>query len=71
MLSSTEQRYCPSCQRETNHVVGLVDKSFGKQPTPEQKPSHQRLHYRLGANWIALNDMPSVKIAEITVIDES
>ncbi|WP_239693541.1 hypothetical protein [Aeromonas allosaccharophila] len=37
LLSSTEQRYCPSCQRETNHVVVLVDKSFGKQPTPEQK----------------------------------
>ncbi|MFB2850049.1 hypothetical protein [Aeromonas veronii] len=37
LLSSTEQRYCPSCQRETNHVVVLVDKSFGKQPKPEQK----------------------------------
>ncbi len=37
LLSSTEQRVCPSCQRETNHVVVLVDKSFGKQPTPEQK----------------------------------
>ncbi len=37
MLSSTEKRFCPHCQRETNHVVVLVDKSFGKQPTPEQK----------------------------------
>ncbi|MFM5381889.1 hypothetical protein ACET87_07420 [Aeromonas veronii] len=37
MLSSTEQRYCSSCQRETNHVVVLVDKAFGQQLTPEQK----------------------------------
>ena len=37
LLASTEKRFCPSCQRETNHVVVLVDKSFGKQPTPEQK----------------------------------
>ncbi|WP_421249659.1 hypothetical protein [Aeromonas sp. 603359] len=37
LLSSTEQRVCPSCQRETNHVVVLVDKSFGQQLTPEQK----------------------------------
>ncbi|HHQ4783026.1 hypothetical protein [Aeromonas veronii] len=37
MLSSTEQRYCPSCQRETNHVVVLVDKSYGKEVKPEQK----------------------------------
>ncbi|MFB2854602.1 hypothetical protein ACE1BL_06280 [Aeromonas allosaccharophila] len=37
LLSSTEKRVCPHCQRETNHVVVLVDKSFGKQPTPEQK----------------------------------
>ncbi|WP_429088440.1 hypothetical protein [Aeromonas allosaccharophila] len=37
LLSSTEKRFCPHCQRETNHVVVLVDKSFGKQPTPEQK----------------------------------
>ncbi|HHQ4542317.1 hypothetical protein JD502_08560 [Aeromonas veronii] len=37
MLSSTEQRVCSSCQRETNHVVVLVDKSFGLQLTPEQK----------------------------------
>ncbi len=37
LLSSTEQRYCSSCQRETNHVVVLVDKSFGQQLTPEQK----------------------------------
>ncbi|MGL6413797.1 hypothetical protein ACSZMN_06850 [Aeromonas veronii] len=37
LLSSTEQRYCPSCQRETNHVVVLVDKTFGQQLTPEQK----------------------------------
>ncbi|WP_421259403.1 hypothetical protein [Aeromonas sp. 602826] len=37
LLSSTEQRVCPSCQRETNHVVVLVDKSFGQQLTPAQK----------------------------------
>ncbi|WP_231554851.1 hypothetical protein [Aeromonas allosaccharophila] len=37
LLSSTEKRFCPHCQSETNHVVVLVDKSFGKQPTPEQK----------------------------------
>lgn len=37
LLSSTEQRYCPSCQRETNHVVVLVDKSYGKEVKPEQK----------------------------------
>ncbi|WDO02483.1 hypothetical protein C3Y05_002315 [Aeromonas allosaccharophila] len=37
LLSSTEKRFCPSCQRETNHVVVLVDKSFGQQPTQEQK----------------------------------
>lgn len=37
LLASTEKRFCPSCQRETNHVVVLVDKSFDKQPTPEQK----------------------------------
>lgn len=37
MLSSTEQRVCSSCQRETNHVVVLVDKAFGQQLTPEQK----------------------------------
>ena len=37
LLASTEKRFCPHCQRETNHVVVLVDKSFGKQPTPEQK----------------------------------
>lgn len=37
LLSSTEKRFCPHCQRETNHVGVLVDKSFGKQPTPEQK----------------------------------
>ncbi|HHQ4443837.1 TPA: hypothetical protein ACSP1W_003099 [Aeromonas veronii] len=37
LLSSTEQRVCSSCQRETNHVVVLVDKSFGLQLTPEQK----------------------------------
>lgn len=37
MLSSTEQRYCPSCQRETTHVVVLVDKSYGKEVKPEQK----------------------------------
>ncbi|MFQ1827572.1 hypothetical protein ACK38R_16030 [Aeromonas veronii] len=37
LLSSTEQRFCSSCQRETNHVVVLVDKSFGQQLTPEQK----------------------------------
>ncbi len=37
LLSSTEQRVCPSCQRETNHVVALVDKTFGQQLTPEQK----------------------------------
>ncbi|VXA87573.1 conserved hypothetical protein [Aeromonas veronii] len=37
MLSSTEQRVCSSCQRETNHVVVLVDKSYGKEVKPEQK----------------------------------
>lgn len=37
MLASTEKRFCSSCQRETNHVVVLVDKSFGQQLTPEQK----------------------------------
>ncbi|WP_234919237.1 hypothetical protein, partial [Aeromonas veronii] len=37
LLSSTEKRFCSSCQRETNHVVVLVDKSFGQQLTPEQK----------------------------------
>lgn len=28
LLSSTEKRFCPHCQRETNHVVVLVDKSM-------------------------------------------
>ncbi|HEH9417355.1 TPA: hypothetical protein SIA31_001355 [Aeromonas sobria] len=37
MLASNEKRFCSSCQHETSHVVVLVDKSFGKQPTPEQK----------------------------------
>lgn len=37
LLASNEKRFCPSCQRETSHVVVLVDKSFGKQPTSEQK----------------------------------
>ncbi|HHQ4884505.1 TPA: hypothetical protein ACSP3N_001072 [Aeromonas veronii] len=37
MLTSNERRFCPSCQCETSHVVVLVDKSFGQQPTPEQK----------------------------------
>lgn len=37
MLSSTEQRYCPSCQHETNHVVVLVDKSYGNEVKAEQK----------------------------------
>ncbi|MCJ8215260.1 hypothetical protein [Aeromonas veronii] len=36
LLLSTEQRVCPSCQRETNHVVVLVDKSYGKEVKPEQ-----------------------------------
>ncbi|MGL5324770.1 MAG: hypothetical protein ACRC91_08640 [Aeromonas sp.] len=37
MLTSTAVCFCQRCQRETNHIVVLVDKSFGKQPTPEQK----------------------------------
>jgi len=34
LLASTEKRFCPHCQRETNHVVVLVDKSFGKRSRP-------------------------------------
>jgi ribosomal protein L44E len=37
VLTSTERRFCPTCQHETNHVVVLVDKSYGKQVKPEQK----------------------------------
>ena len=37
LLSSTEQLVCPSCQRETNHVVVLIYKSYGKEVKPEQK----------------------------------
>ena len=37
MLTSTERRFCPSCQRDTHHVVVLVDKSHGKPPIPEQR----------------------------------
>ncbi|MFQ1787403.1 hypothetical protein ACK39B_12485 [Aeromonas veronii] len=72
MLSSTEQRVCPSCQRETNHVVVLVDKSFGKQPKPEQKRTAFIKDFITGwaaapfwPTWIALNATSSVKIAEI------
>ncbi|MFB2862903.1 hypothetical protein [Aeromonas sp. MdU4] len=37
MLTATEMRFCATCQRDTNHIVVLVDKSYGKQVKPEQR----------------------------------